>query len=353
MATKTKQAKGKRTQNATGRTLAGDERIQGQRIRCYDSGPNKGADRYTVVYMDRAHSGGGKLYPCVGMSASPLHPQGIGQHSDCILGRHLGKRIRFRNLPEDCRKLVLRDLEPEPGASTSATTPEAPADFTNSHDWNEAQGRSTPCPAESVAPLEISFHRDDTGQPAHAAINVKVYGRIEGVPDSVPGDVCEGAWMHTEANWWQRAGEIAHEHGYSGVFSEGRCGGWCVPFRQYQNGVLVQFDKWPGEGPKLGYPVYPDVMDDAAERKTFVEFRAEILALLEDVPQWYRVAIKKMMGRWTAQDAAVAKRALLEECLELAGAVIAQDRDGMSRDAYILRQAKAVTAKAHELGVQP
>jgi hypothetical protein len=87
-------------------------------IRCYD---NNGAtaDRNTVVYMSRADYGftreyirttGRDFYPCLGMSASPFHPQGIGQHSDCVLGPHLGKRVPFATLPEDCQKAVLSDL---------------------------------------------------------------------------------------------------------------------------------------------------------------------------------------------------------------------------------------------------
>lgn len=78
-----------------------------QRIRCYDNG-GKTADRYTVVYLeDRERDG---TYTCVGMSAEPFHPQGVGQHSTAMLGRHLGRRISFEALPVDCRRLVLRDL---------------------------------------------------------------------------------------------------------------------------------------------------------------------------------------------------------------------------------------------------
>ena len=77
-------------------------------IRCYDDG-GKSVDRYTVVYMDQPESGY-KHYACVGMSANPFHPQGVGQHSIATVGRHLGKRIQFEDLPEDCRELVRRDL---------------------------------------------------------------------------------------------------------------------------------------------------------------------------------------------------------------------------------------------------
>lgn len=49
------------------------------------------------------------------MSSQPFHPQGFGQHgeSDSPIDRptygHLGKKIKFDDLPEDCQKLVLSD----------------------------------------------------------------------------------------------------------------------------------------------------------------------------------------------------------------------------------------------------
>jgi hypothetical protein len=88
------------------------EMIDGKPIRVYDSG-EKIPDRYTVVFMNRADYGYSlleDLYPCLGMSALPFHPQGIAQHSDCRLGKHLGKRIPFASLPEDCQKAVRQDL---------------------------------------------------------------------------------------------------------------------------------------------------------------------------------------------------------------------------------------------------
>jgi hypothetical protein len=87
------------------------EKINGQRIRCYDSGPDLGSDRYTVVYMDQPENER-KMFACVGMNESPFSPCGIGQHSTAMIGKHLGKRIPFEALPEDCQKLVNMDTEP-------------------------------------------------------------------------------------------------------------------------------------------------------------------------------------------------------------------------------------------------
>lgn len=78
-------------------------------IKCYDSGPNGFWDRYTVVYLDHKERGRG-TYSARAMSARPFHPQGFGQMTTAMLGRHLGKRIKFEDLPEDCQKVVKQDL---------------------------------------------------------------------------------------------------------------------------------------------------------------------------------------------------------------------------------------------------
>jgi hypothetical protein len=105
-------------------------------VRCYDNGgpdvPGGSCDRYTVCFTGRAASEGsretGRDYPYLAMSGSPFHPQGFGQHgstkaraADCTgsswagpsIGRrcHLGTRVRFEDLPADCRKLVLSDYK--------------------------------------------------------------------------------------------------------------------------------------------------------------------------------------------------------------------------------------------------
>jgi len=83
------------------------ERILGHRVHCYDNG-GRSADRYTVAYLDVPERYG--EVACLGMNDRPFHPQGICMHSSCVVGRHLGRRIRFSELPEDCRKAVEQDL---------------------------------------------------------------------------------------------------------------------------------------------------------------------------------------------------------------------------------------------------
>lgn len=87
-------------------------------IRCYDNG-GKTADRFTVVFTRTGQTGSnrqvkqnsGHLY--VSMSAMPYHPQGFCQHGesqhnpiDYPTYSHLGKKIKFDDLPLDCKELV-------------------------------------------------------------------------------------------------------------------------------------------------------------------------------------------------------------------------------------------------------
>jgi hypothetical protein len=83
-------------------------------VRCYDNG-GESFDRYTVVYTGNYKK---SSFEYVGMSANPFHPQGFGQHGESELQPidrpsygHLGKKIKFTDLPEDCQKLVLRDYK--------------------------------------------------------------------------------------------------------------------------------------------------------------------------------------------------------------------------------------------------
>ena len=83
-------------------------RVEAKNIRCYDNG-GKTADRYCVVYMGRPENRQG-CFQSVSMNHEPFHRMGIGQHGAAMPGRHLGKRIAFRQLPKDCQKLVNNDL---------------------------------------------------------------------------------------------------------------------------------------------------------------------------------------------------------------------------------------------------
>lgn len=77
-------------------------------VRLYDNG-GKTFDRYTAVYMDEIERSG--LYGARAMSDQPFSPQGFGCYTSAAPGRHLGRRIKFEELPADCQRLVLQDLE--------------------------------------------------------------------------------------------------------------------------------------------------------------------------------------------------------------------------------------------------
>lgn len=85
-----------------------------KKLRIYDNG-GKTADRYTVVFTGRyLKMTMGEIW-VLGMGVHPFHPQGIGTHltyrepPDVPSYKHLGKKIQFADLPEDCRKCVLQD----------------------------------------------------------------------------------------------------------------------------------------------------------------------------------------------------------------------------------------------------
>jgi hypothetical protein len=138
-------------------------------------------------------------------------------------------------------------------------------------------------PGRTRKAVEIQFHSDNaTGTDAHPAINVKYRGSYNPATyDNLTDGQREGVWNNCVESFWEQAGTIAHEHGYSGVFSEGRSGGWLVPYYQYADGKLSL--KYVGQGPALGYPSYPDV-EDRTERQRFVRFRKDITRLLASVP---------------------------------------------------------------------
>lgn len=73
-------------------------------LRIYDNG-GKTADRYTIIpprwaveYRESA-----AFWEAIGSSETPFHPQGFGMHISAAPGAHLGKRIRWEDLPRDVK----------------------------------------------------------------------------------------------------------------------------------------------------------------------------------------------------------------------------------------------------------
>lgn len=81
-----------------------------KKVRIYDNG-GKTADRYTAVFMDEPERPAG-IFGALGMSEKPFHPQGVGMHCSAAPGKHLGKRITYEQLPEDCQKAVRQSITP-------------------------------------------------------------------------------------------------------------------------------------------------------------------------------------------------------------------------------------------------
>lgn len=83
-------------------------------VRIYDNGGTT-FDRYTCVFT--GHWSGRAVYRSHyrGMSENPYHPQGYGMWGECEghIDRpsysHLGKPVRFADLPPMCQRLVISD----------------------------------------------------------------------------------------------------------------------------------------------------------------------------------------------------------------------------------------------------
>ena len=80
-------------------------------IRVYDNG-GETFDRYTVVFTGRYRKSIHSDFIYLGMSKNPCNPQGFGQHgfSPFLIDRpkysHLGKKISFNDLPDECKNVV-------------------------------------------------------------------------------------------------------------------------------------------------------------------------------------------------------------------------------------------------------
>jgi hypothetical protein len=82
-------------------------------VHVYDNG-GATADRYTVVFTGRYREKTGGEFWYLGMSGAPFHPQGVGMHGssprqvDYPTHSHLGRRIKWADLPADCQACALR-----------------------------------------------------------------------------------------------------------------------------------------------------------------------------------------------------------------------------------------------------
>jgi len=75
------------------------------------------------------------------------------------------------------------------------------------------------------------------------AINVKDHVAY---PHDLPEDEFMAIYQMIQESFWDRAEQIAKEHGYAGVWSEGRMGGWLVPYYSGRR-ALDKIEALPGE----------------------------------------------------------------------------------------------------------
>lgn len=97
--------------------------------KAYDNG-GKTIDRYTVtfeiyneetgkweIFSQGSNTDSPKGDPsyqhiyCLSMSERPFNPRGVGQSGTCVEGSHLGKRVKFAELPDEVQRCVIQYLE--------------------------------------------------------------------------------------------------------------------------------------------------------------------------------------------------------------------------------------------------
>jgi len=77
----------------------------------YDNG-GETLDRYTVVLNSHDMNSDPQFNDALGLSDNPTHPQGFSQFTSAMDGDHLGKRIRFDQLPMNIRQHITDRLAP-------------------------------------------------------------------------------------------------------------------------------------------------------------------------------------------------------------------------------------------------
>ena len=85
----------------------------GTNLRIYDNA--KFADRYTILPPRwakdyHAHEPFHGEFIAIGCNDEPFHPQGIGYHTTCAAGKHLGSRISWDDLPEDAQTFAAQSF---------------------------------------------------------------------------------------------------------------------------------------------------------------------------------------------------------------------------------------------------
>lgn len=88
--------------------------FDGKRYVCriFDNG-GETLDRYTIAFRGYRDFSGRITYPYIAASERPFAPQGFGQHGESdeyLRGKHLGKRIAFKDCPPDVQAFIRQEL---------------------------------------------------------------------------------------------------------------------------------------------------------------------------------------------------------------------------------------------------
>lgn len=73
----------------------------------YDNG-GKTLDRYTIVTNVKTVKPSGTYYDCI---CSSEHGLGVFMWGDCMLGKHLGNKIKLEDLDETLQKMIENALK--------------------------------------------------------------------------------------------------------------------------------------------------------------------------------------------------------------------------------------------------
>ena len=110
--------------NARTPTPGGPLARYGTALRLYDNG-GKTCDRFTILpprWAGKAHhysrNPRAPRWSAIASGPAPFHPQGYGQHVGADAGPHLGRRIKWAELPADVQRFA-RQAFPEFAPATT------------------------------------------------------------------------------------------------------------------------------------------------------------------------------------------------------------------------------------------
>jgi hypothetical protein len=141
-----------------------------------------------------------------------------------------------------------------------------------------------------------------SSQPTHHgyAVNVKDHSQYDPRTSVLEEDELQAIYSARQEDFWELAQFVAQAHGFKGVYSEGRMGGWAVPHPQPSEDSV---------GPGIEY-----VGANLAvwEHERFRPFEREILSLMSAIVEEFNDDVSEAIERaerepaerayWAARD---------------------------------------------------